>query len=151
MRKTKEKKSGNKIDHLHRTSRALAEIFDSTGLSREDLARELGVKRDAVQRMIRAAAVPLERFPVVQRLSRVEFDFEQSDDGLRVVGFKIKKHLAIIKEPSKHSLMAARRTEVKMSDDLSQHSDLALKRELERRGWIVSEPSTKTQDSRTEK
>jgi hypothetical protein len=134
-----------KIGHLRRASLALAEIFDATGLSREGLARELGVKRDAVQRMIRAAAVPLERLPQLERLckGRVDLEYELSDDGLRAVGLKINRHLAILRthsESGRNRTMAISASLKVPNPDLTHFTDLQLKHELEARGWVVQEP-----------
>ena len=143
MSKDAYKKLNSKTEHLRKRSQVLAEIFTSTGLTRQSLARALGVERDALQRMIRAGAMLLEYLPEVIRLAKVEFESEVSDDGLRAVNFRISRHLRMAADLNAPLKAAKARTNLGSQEailNLSGFTDLQLKRELQRRGWTVREP-----------
>jgi transcriptional regulator with XRE-family HTH domain len=133
------------------SSNALKEILDSIGLTRAGIARELGLTRDAVQRMIRKGEVPLQHIHKIQNLSaRLQFEYDLNDERLCVHNFRIR-HNSVLETAKaeeltraglndRHDRENAYREAMHLRGDLKRFTDLQLKYELELRGWIVQEP-----------
>ncbi|MBX9768036.1 MAG: helix-turn-helix domain-containing protein [Bdellovibrionales bacterium] len=132
-------------------SESLKMIFDSLGLTRQHLAQELGVTRDAIQRMIRGGFVPLHHLAKLKALSTSDFDCDVEPETLRATNFRLKKNSVLEAAKEDEIRLAglekapdreqAYRDAMRMRADLKRFNDLQLKHELELRGWLVQEPT----------
>ena len=150
MAKNKKRKVG--LTKLNKAttpeSSALKLIFDSIGLTRQQIANELGVTRDSIQRMIRGDYVPLHRLSRLKDFcAKVEFECDLDPKGLNAVNFRVKTDsplaLAKIAEIELAGLSTevdkevAYRTAMFMRADLKRFNDSQLRYELELRGYSV--------------
>lgn len=141
------------------SSESLKMVFDSIGLTRQRLAQEFGLTRDAVQRMIRGGFVPLHHMAKLKALSSsVDFDCDVEPETLRATNFRLKKNSALEVAKDDEIRLAgleeapdreeAYREAMRMRADLKRFKDLQLKHELELRGWMVQEPFKTNKDSK---
>lgn len=125
----------------------LKEIFDGMGLTRSQIAKDFGVTRDAIQRMIRSGSVSLQHLDKLQKYSTIPFECETDPSRMRAVSFKITRNHALeahrADEIKRAGLMkmtdqsAAYRSAMLMRRDLLAYTDEQLIHELRSRGWTV--------------